>query len=141
MNEIILTVDLALTVNHSQVLLIKRADPPFLDKLVLPGGHLESSDISAKAACCREAKEEINLDIDENELELLAVLDSPGRDPRRGRRISIAYTIDFSAHQSVASCRASSDARSIHFRNISSLKKEELGFDHWKVIEMLQKTK
>ncbi len=139
MKEAILTVDLAVTINGSEIVLISRAKPPFMDKLVLPGGHFEKTDSSTAQACTREAMEEIGLRIDPENLKLLTVLDDPDRDPRPGRRVSIAYTIDLSSYEAIKNCRASSDARSIHIREIDSLTQKEIGFDHWKVIKELKR--
>lgn len=138
MKEIIMTVDLAATINRSEIILIERTKPPFMDKLVLPGGHFEITDSGATSACIREAMEEIGLKIDCEDLKLLMILDDPDRDPRPGRRISVVYTIDLSDHEAIKNCRASSDARTIHVSRINSLKKHEIGFDHWKVIEKLK---
>lgn len=132
-----LVVDLAVTVNKEKIILIKRAKEPFTDKLVLPGGHFEETDKSLAHACAREAKEEINLTVKPEELEMLAILDGPGRDPRPERRISIVYTINITKER-VKDLRAGSDAKAIRLELIKKIKKEQIGFDHWKIIKMLK---
>jgi ADP-ribose pyrophosphatase YjhB (NUDIX family) len=136
-DSIILTVDIAVTINSSEILLIKRAKEPFMDKFVLPGGHFELSDPSATIACVREALEEINLKVDPKKLSLLTILDKPDRDPRKGRRISIVYTINLSNLEKVKNCRAESDALSIEIKNLKDLSEKEVGFDHWEAIKLL----
>jgi 8-oxo-dGTP diphosphatase len=138
MKEVILTVDLAATINGSEIVLIKRTKPPFMDKLVLPGGHFEQTDKSAAQACAREAMEEIGLRIDPENLKLLMILDGPDRDPRPGRRVSVVYTIDLPNREAIKNCRASSDAHSINIKKIDTLKEDDIGFDHWEVIKKLK---
>lgn len=139
MRKIILTVDLAVTINGSEIILINRAKPPFQDRLVLPGGHFESSDKSLSGACAREALEEISLKIDPDKLRLLAVLDDPKRDPRKGRRISAVFRLDLIGHELLKDLFPASDAKKIHIRKIDSLSENEIGFDHWKAIKELKK--
>jgi len=119
--------------------LIERAKEPFMDKLVLPGGHFESSDKSLSDACAREALEEISLKIDPDKLRLLAVLDDPKRDPRKRRRISVVFRLDLIGYKFLNNLSPASDAKKIHIKKIDSLTKNEIGFDHWKVIEELKK--
>ena len=135
---VILTVDLALTINRSEILLIERAKGPFLDKLVLPGGHFENFEKNTRKACTREMSEELNLRINSEKLELFTILDDKDRDPRKGRRISVVFTIDFPNCECIEECSPASDAKAIRVREINSLAKEEIGFDHWKVIEMIK---
>jgi len=138
-DKMILTTDLALTINGSEIVLISRTKPPFQDKLVLPGGHFESSDKSLSDACAREALEEISLKIDPDKLRLLKVLDDPKRDPREGRRISVVFRLDLIGYEFLKDLSPASDAKKIHINKIDSLTQNEIGFDHWKVIEELKK--
>jgi len=127
-----LTVDAIVTIDHSEVVLIRRAKPPHEDKLVFPGGHVEGNETLA-SACVRELEEEIGLKVEEKELRLVTVLDAPGRDPRPGRRVSVVFRLDISSERA-AMVRAGSDAREIVLRPLASLHPEELGFDHARVI-------
>ncbi len=131
----LLTVDLALTVNGVYLVLIKRAKPPFMDKLVLPGGHVEDGETLA-AACAREAFEEIGFCVNPSTLRLLMVLDDPKRDPRPGRRVSAVFTIDVALH-ALSALAAGSDAASLELRKIATLKSEEVGFDHFEAVKLL----
>jgi ADP-ribose pyrophosphatase YjhB (NUDIX family) len=134
--SVINTVDVAVVCGPS-LLLIRRAKPPFMDKLVLPGGHVEASDASLAAAAAREILEEVGLTIAPVELRPLMTLAAPGRDPRPGRRFSTVFTVDLPA-SAVAACRPDSDAREIVLRDLSSLTPEEIGFDHFLVVTALR---
>lgn len=130
-----LTADLALTVNSMYLVLIRRAKPPFMDKLVLPGGHVEGEETMAEA-CAREAFEEIGFKVDPRALRLLTILDDPKRDPRPGRRVSAVFTIDVTPRD-LSNLIAGSDAASLELRKITELKPEEVGFDHFEAIKLL----
>ncbi len=131
--QIFLTVD-GLVTDGTSVILIKRAHEPFLETLVLPGGHVDFVDESAKAACARELSEEINFQPELDQLELLMILDKPDRDPRPNRRISIVYLI--ALPELPKNIQAQSDAKQIVIRELKNLKPEEIGFDHIKAIEL-----
>lgn len=133
-----ITVDIIITINQEKVLLIKRAKEPFMDKLVLPGGHVEESDKSLAHACAREALEEIGFDVKPSELEILTVLDASDRDPRPGRRISVVFHIDLPCEERIADCKAASDALLISIKKIKSITKNDIGFDHYKAIELMK---
>lgn len=138
MIPVICVVD-AIAVQNGKVVLIKRGVPPFENKLCLPGGHIDFDDQSAKHAACRELSEETNLDLSLNDFNFLTVLDSLSRDPRiDARRISIVYFAIVPPEQSIENCRASSDAKEIVIRDLASLKKEEMSFDHWEAIRILK---
>lgn len=57
-------------VNGSQVLLIKRGNPPNVDKWGLPGGVIEVGE-SPDVAAARELKEETNVGVDPSDLSLI----------------------------------------------------------------------
>lgn len=133
-----LTVDVLVTINKEFALLIKRAKEPFMDKLVMPGGHVEETDENLRSACTREALEEIGFKVDPKELRILTVLDASERDPRPGRRISIVFHIDLPNDERVKNCKAASDALSITFARINSLAKEDIGFDHYNAIKLIK---
>jgi len=84
-----LTVDVALiaTTPPSSVLLIERAHDPFAGAWALPGGFVEQGE-RVRDAALRELAEETSVSADE--LTLLGVYDTPGRDPR-GPTVSVTY--------------------------------------------------
>lgn len=136
MNQPKLTVDIVVTVEQTAVLLIKRAKPPFMDRLVLPGGHVDATDMSFAQAAARELFEEVGLKVAPEALSFLMKLDAPGRDPRYDTE-SAVYTINVS-HVIAAQAQAGSDARELVFCSINSLKPADMGFDHWLAISKLK---
>lgn len=85
-----LTVDIVvftLREDHLQVLLIQRAEPPFLNMWALPGGFVRP-DESLEEAAARELNEETG--IRQVYLEQLYTYGDPQRDPR-GRVVTVAY--------------------------------------------------
>jgi len=133
----ILTVDALVTIDGKSVALIRRAKPPCVDRLVMPGGHVDPGE-ELVCACARELKEEIGLEVSVSKLSFLAVLDAPDRDPRPGRRISVVYHVDLPDASALASCTAASDAREIVIRPLASLVPQDIGFDHWRAIACAQ---
>lgn len=135
--DIKLTADAAIIVGGTDIILIKRSKEPFMDKFVLPGGHVDVEDKSVAAACARETEEEIGLTLDPDRFEFLMVLDAPDRDPRQVRRISIAYTINV-ASDVVSELKAETDAASVHVHPLAELSPADMGFDHYLVIAALR---
>lgn len=131
--DTLVTVDIVVTINGRDVVLIERGKDPHKDKLVLPGGHVEQGERLVEA-CVRELEEEIGLVVRPEELELLTALDALDRDPRPGRRLSVVYRINLADPSRIASLKAGSDARVLHVRAIASLVEDEIGFDHWQAI-------
>jgi len=70
-----------------EVLLIRRARPPFVGCWALPGGFVDIEE-PLETAAARELKEETGLE--GVALEQLRAFGDPGRDPR-GRTVSIVY--------------------------------------------------
>jgi len=86
-----------LTIKDSllHVLLVKRGEPPFRGRWVLPGGFVRvgkgaDRGESLEQALGRELEEETGLSIDEVYTEQLGAFGDPNRDPRM-RVISVAY--------------------------------------------------
>jgi 8-oxo-dGTP diphosphatase len=72
------TIDVVLQ-QGSDILLIKRKNPPFKDHLALPGGFVFKGE-SVEDAAKRKALEETSLEIEP--IEILGVYSDPKRDPR-----------------------------------------------------------
>ena len=135
-HHVILTVD-AIVTDGQLIVLIKRAKAPFEDRLVLPGGHFEPTDVLLAAACARELKEEVGLTINPDKLKFLTVLDSPGRDPRPGKRVSVVFLAKVTGTV-LTQLVPGSDAKDIVLRRINEITPTEIGFDHYLAINLLK---
>jgi 8-oxo-dGTP diphosphatase len=111
------------------VLLIKRKYDPFKSMLALPGGYILETE-RARETVIRELKEETNVDVDY--LEQLYTFSKVDRDPR-GRTITIAYYA--LVNPSKFTIVANSDADAVEWVALTSLKKNNLAFDHFGIIE------
>jgi 8-oxo-dGTP diphosphatase len=127
-----LTVDLAiLTVrdNQLQVLVIERANEPFMGRLALPGGFLREGENLHEAAT-RELAEETSLDGSALHLEQLVTFGAPDRDPR-GRVVSVAY---LAIAPDLPIPTAGSDARSARWAPVGEMR-DSLAFDHGEILD------
>ncbi|MCX6779111.1 MAG: NUDIX hydrolase [Candidatus Magasanikbacteria bacterium] len=132
--SVVKTVDIILIYKSKWLVLIERAKPPFADKLVIPGGHVEEGEDILEAAV-REVAEEVGLHLTPGLLSYLTTLASPNRDPR-GIYVSTVFTaavfeMDFS------SLRAGSDAKTIHLMRLDEIRPDMIGFDHYEAIKLL----
>lgn len=132
------TVDVAVLINRCAIVLIRRAKPPFEDRLVLPGGHIDHTDVSPRHAAARELREEIGLDVRAECLAPLLVLDRRDRDPRPGHRVSEVFVLHLASINDLRGCHAASDAASLHVRELAALSECDIGFDHFTVIRALR---
>ena len=110
-----------------EVLLIRRAQPPFEDHWALPGGFVDI-DEDLEAAARRELAEEtglVNLP-----LRQLHTYGHPGRDPR-GRVVTVVYyaqiPTDFKSQ-----LKAGSDASQVNWFPLEKM--PPLAFDHGQII-------
>lgn len=134
--KVILTVDCVITIQKQCVVLVRRVKEPFLDKLVLPGGHVENFDHSLSEACAREVLEEIGLHIEPTALSFLTVLSKQGRDPRPGVRVSAVYRIDL---PSVPVFQlAPKEIEAVVVVLLSEIEPHMIGFDHFEALRMLK---
>ena len=111
-----------------QVLLIRRANPPFQGKWALPGGFVEE-DETLEASAMRELEEETG--VRGVRIEQLHAFGDPGRDPR-GRTISVAFSAFVKADR--ARVRAGDDAGDARWHPVRRL--PPLAFDHRRMIQM-----
>lgn len=118
-----LTVD-AIAVKNSQIILIRRKNPPFQGHYALPGGFVEYGE-TVKNAVVREFREETGL---EAEIEhLLGVYSEPDRDPR-GHTVSVVFELKITGGK----MQAGDDAAEIALFSFEDL--PELAFDHGRII-------
>lgn len=119
----------ALRDQQLQLLLIRRANPPFQNQWALPGGFLDIDEDLDQCAT-RELAEETGLS--DLYLEQLGTFGAPERDPRE-RVISVAYLAVLpNDHDNEAV--AASDAAEVGWFAINAL--PELAFDHAEIIAL-----
>lgn len=116
----------------SKILLINRAEHPFVNSLALPGGFYKPSDKSLEYAASRELLEETSVSINFTEKNLVKVTSTLGRDPR-GWVISVAYKVCID-EKSIKPL-ANSDAIYANWHEVSSLEKDKMAFDHYEIIK------
>jgi len=121
------TIDVII-IKDGKVLLVKRKHPPFVGSWALPGGYTEYGRENLQQTVIRELKEETNLIVKEEDLELLGVYSDPGRDPR-GHVISHVYI----AKEFLGVLTAGDDAQETVFFPLDKL--PELAFDHNKILK------
>ena len=122
----ILTVDVIVQ-NGEKIVLVRRGKEPYKGKLAFPGGFIEWNE-RAEDAAVREAKEETGLEIKLREL--LGVYSDPTRDPR-GHIVSIVFIADSVGEE----LKAGDDAKEAMWLNPEELDKNDLCFDHWKILQ------
>ncbi len=125
-----LTVDIVVfTIQENQlhVLLIQRAEEPFIGMWALPGGFVRMKE-SLEEAAYRELEEETG--VKEAYLEQLYTYGDPERDPR-GRVVTVAYFALIPADASVNFTKGS-DVTATRWFPIDEI--PPLGFDHTEII-------
>lgn len=116
------------------VLLIRRGEHPYKGALALPGGFVRVGDghrnqgEDLDAAATRELEEETGLAAKDVRTFQVGAFGAAGRDPRM-RVITIAYCA-LIRPDLVPLVKAGGDAAHVEWRVVSSLKPEELAFDH-----------
>jgi len=116
---------------QTEVLLIRRRQPPFAGRWALPGGFV-NIDEPLEAAVTRELREETG--IQARKLTQIGAFGDLKRDPR-GRTISIAYLIsDYVANQA----QPGDDAADVRWWPVDAL--PPLAFDHAQIIAAALKT-
>ena len=118
------------TIRHDElkVLLIKRADDPYLGAWALPGGFVEI-DESLDDGARRELEEETG--VTGVYLEQLYTFGAPDRDPRE-RVITVAYYALIPSDR--LQIRAASDAEAVGWFGLSEL--PPLAFDHEDILDL-----
>lgn len=116
----------------SKILLINRADHPYVNKLALPGGFYRPTDKNLEAAASRELFEETSVSIDITEKNLIKVTSDKGRDPR-GWIVSVAYKII--VNETDIKPMANSDALYANWVDVNTLSKNSMAFDHFDIIK------
>ena len=119
------TVDIIVFDKNDRVLLIKRANNPYINMWAFPGGFIEMDEKLVDSAK-RELEEETGLkNID---LQEFRTYGDPGRDPR-GRNITVVYSGTCSSPSMI---KAGDDASEAEWFDLNQLPK--MAFDHEKVL-------
>ena len=71
--------------NNNEICLIQRKQEPYKEYWALPGGHLDCGKETLEEAVIKEGREETNLIIKENDLNLVGVYSEIGRASCRER--------------------------------------------------------
>ncbi len=121
------TVD-AIIEKRNKIVLIERGIEPFKGKLALPGGHVDHKE-TVEGATIREAREETGLDI--KLIDILGVYSDPKRDPRDCHRIATVFVTKIISGK----LKAGTDAKVARFFDPKKLRKEDVAFDHFKIIQ------
>lgn len=131
-NEIIVAVDCLLVTADKKAVLIRRGTSPARGMLALPGGKVEVGDSTLMHACIREVGEELGVHLFPSELRLLTVLDTPGRDPRSGLRISVVF---FGAlPEGTQFFPNKREVLEVVLAPLASIVEADMAFDHYKAI-------
>lgn len=110
-----------------EVLLIRRANPPFQGCLALPGGFVDYNE-DPRDAALRELHEETTLT--GQAARLVGVYGKPQRDPRQ-HIVTVAFLVDVA---DVSTLAAADDAASAHWVATDSLQPADLAFDHFDIL-------
>lgn len=116
-----------------KILMVRRKNEPYKWKWALPGGFLESNDVTMESCAVRELYEETNIKVDEESLDLACVLSHKDRDPRE-RVISTVYYHEVIDDINNVQPTAKDDAISAQWISLFDLPTNDLAFDHIKAI-------
>lgn len=128
---------LVFNLDRTKILLIDRADHPYVNKMALPGGFYQPTDKSLEFAAVRELMGETSVYAEITEKDLVKVTSTKDRDPR-GWVISVAYAIEL--EEALVRPVANSDAIYARWVELASIEKEKMAFDHYDVIQYVLAT-
>lgn len=123
-------------INPLKILLICRAEMPFIGHWAIPGGHVNiGEDEGLEDAVRREVQEETGARFEY--LEQLYTFGNPGRDPR-GRVVSVAYLalVRKADYESVV---GGDDADLAVWTPVNKLGQVKLAFDHRRILSIALK--
>lgn len=115
---------------RGKILLVLRGAEPHKGRLALPGGYVNFGE-NVESAAVREAKEETGLDV---RLKcILGVYSDPKREPNYPEYYCV--TTIFIAEIIGGELKAGDDAKEARFHDIEKIKKVDMAFDHYKIIQ------
>ena len=112
------------------VLLVRRANEPFVGQLALPGGFLRGTE-SLDETAARELAEETGMDPSSLHLQQVGVYSAPDRDPRDPRVITCAY---LAIAPNLPMPVAGTDASAANWVPVAEAERTELAFDHKQIL-------
>jgi 8-oxo-dGTP diphosphatase len=114
-----------------RVLVVRRANEPFLGRFAFPGGYVDAEEDLPEAAL-RELAEETGIELAADRLEQLGAYGTPGRDPR-GPTVTVAFLV---ADDDLPDPVAGSDAAEASLVPVEDLlaDPEALAFDHGRIL-------
>jgi len=115
---------------NGKILLVLRGVEPHKGRLALPGGHVDFGE-NVEFAAVREAEEETGLNV--RLKYILGVYSDSKREPNYPKCHGISTV--FIGEIIGGKLKAHDDAKEADFYEIKKLKKENLAFDHWKIIQ------
>ena len=117
-----------------EVVFIQRNKEPFKGMWALPGGHLNTSDVSLEAAAQREAQEETGLVIPLDMFEQVYTFED-FQDPR-GKYVCLLYVLSEPLSSS-ATIQAGDDAFRVQWHAVEDLRNlPDLAFNHIRLLRM-----
>jgi len=116
----------AIIENEGKVLLVKRADEPFVGKWVLPGGHIETGE-DTDYAIVREVKEETGLSF----YDFSFVMQNPEIFPEESWE-AMVYVFKGKAKGEL---KKNSESSEIRFFSLDEIDALDIGFNHKKIIK------
>ena len=125
----LLTVDAIILYEDSNIVLIRRKNPPYQGELALPGGFVDIGE-TVENACIREALEETNVNVKINKL--IGVFSDPKRDPR-GHTVTVAFLCEPVDKKSQP--KALDDAEALEIVPLSKISSLKIAFDHMDIIK------
>lgn len=126
----LVTVDVVAFSPGDRVLLVRRAHPPYAGAWALPGGFVEPDEDLPDAAV-RELAEETGLGLTVADLRQVGAYGAPGRDPRRGRVVTVAFDASVATQPDVV---GGDDAAHAAWVPVERAFAEGLAFDHAKIL-------
>ena len=118
---------------YPYILLVRRKNEPYKDKLALLGGFLDSENTSMKSCVRRELYEETSIELSERQFNLACVLSEKDRDPRE-RVVSVVYYAEITDDIDKFKPTAKDDASEADWYLLEYLDMDDIAFDHKKVI-------
>ena len=127
---LIRTVADAIIENDDKIILIKRGTEPFIGRWAIPGGHIEKDETIEQCAV-REGFEETG--IRSEPVAILGIYSDINRDPR-GQNTGAVFILRMIGGE-LEGADDADEAKWFSVDQIAKMKKDDLAFDHWKILQ------